>query len=126
MLVDAGARRLLLTAYYLPLTAYSLLRTGARHPEDQTVQARVAGALWGLSVHDEIAELIGEMGGADALIMSAKIHPMNGEVQASTAGAMRNLSVSDDNKHSIADMEGLEVLIRAAENHLDSSLVQVR
>jgi hypothetical protein len=39
-----------------------LVDAGARHPEDQTVQARVAGALWGLSVHDEIAELIGEMG----------------------------------------------------------------
>ena len=36
-----------------------LVDAGARHPEDQTVQARVAGALWGLSVHDEIAELIG-------------------------------------------------------------------
>ena len=43
-----------------------LVDAGARHPEDQTVQARVAGALWGLSVHDEIAELIGEMGGDDA------------------------------------------------------------
>ena len=39
-----------------------LVDAGARHPEDQTVQARVAGALWGLSVHDEIAELIGVLG----------------------------------------------------------------
>ena len=63
--------------------------------------ARVAGALWGLSVHDEIAEVIGASGGTDALIAAAKAHPMDAEVQASTAGAMRNLSVSDENKHAM-------------------------
>ena len=67
----------------------ALMLASENHPGNSDVQAEVAGALWGLSVHDEIAELIGDMGGADALITSAKKHPENPEVQASTAGAMR-------------------------------------
>ena len=43
--------------------------------------------LRGVDVAAEIAELIGEMGGTDSLILAAKNHPMNEEVQASTAGA---------------------------------------
>ena len=67
-------------------------------------------------MHDEIAELISEMGGADALIMSAKMHPMNGEVQASAAGAMRNLSVSDDNTHSITPTPTLTLTLTLTPN----------
>ena len=53
-----------------------LVDAGARHPEDQTVQARVAGALWGLSVHDEIAELIGVLGlGVEVGVGAANPNP---------------------------------------------------
>ena len=37
-----------------------LVDAAARHQSIE-VQARVAGALWGLSVHDEIAEKIGAL-----------------------------------------------------------------
>ena len=90
------------------------------------VAANAAAALWGLSVNDDVAELMVQMGCTEALIAAARAHPSSEDVQASTAGAMRNLAVSDDSKHSIVENEGLEVLISATKNHTGSALVQAQ
>ena len=51
-----------------------LVDAAARHGSLE-VQARVAGALWALSVHDDLAERIGSLGGIDRLVHAARSFP---------------------------------------------------
>ena len=71
------------------------------------MQAEVAGALWGLSVNDDIEEAIAGANGIRVLVEAAKHHYGNAKVQARVAGALRKLSANDENKHEIAEADGI-------------------
>ena len=74
----------------------------------------MAGALWGLSVNDDIEEAIAAANGIKVLVDAAKHHYDNAKVQARVAGALRKLSANDENKHEIAETGGIPMLVHSA------------
>lgn len=78
------------------------------------------------AVHDDIGELMHDMGCAANLIEVARRHPNDAGVQAAAAGALRNLAASEGHKQSIADKDGIALLLTASRNHRTNAGVQAQ